>query len=137
MSSVIFIVTHNMKKTVITLITLLLTLSCFAQEINCKKFKTGKFRYVKEGMSEKIVRTENMQIETNPNSKIIIKTLIEWISDCEYIMTYQEILNHPKDVSSVIGKKINCKIVETNGKRVKVHAKSDTMDEILEFVKVD
>ena len=47
------------------------------------------------------------------------------------------ILNHPKDVSSVIGKKIYCEIVETNGNRVKVHAKSDTMDEVLEFIKTD
>ncbi|WP_179321169.1 hypothetical protein [Winogradskyella helgolandensis] len=126
-----------MKKTIFTLIILLLTLSSCAQENNCAEFKTGEFRYAKEGMPEKIVRTENMQIETNPNDKIVVKTAIEWTSDCEYTMTYKEILNHPKDVSSVIGKKIYCEIVETNGNRVKVHAKSDTMDEVLEFIKTD
>ena len=123
------------KFRVITLIFLFFTLSSCAQEKNCNEFKTGEFRYAKKGMPEKILRTENMQIETNPNDKIVVKTAVEWTSDCEYTMTYKEILNHPKDVSSVIGKKIYCEIVETNGNRVKVHAKSDTMDEILEFIK--
>jgi len=122
---------------VITLIILLVTVNSCAQERNCTNFKTGEFKYAKEGMPEKIVRTENMQIETNPNDKIVIKSTIEWESDCEYVMTYSEILNHPQDVSSVIGKKIYCEIVETNGNRLKVHAKSDTMDELIEFIKVD
>ena len=124
-----------MKKTVFTLIILLLTLSSCAQENNCAEFKTGEFRYAKEGMPEKIVRTENLSIETNPNNNVIIKSAIEWTSDCEYILTYKEILNHPQDVSSVIGEKIYCEIIEVNGNRIKVHAKSDVMDEVLEFIK--
>ena len=111
-------------------------MSSCAQENNCAEFKTGEFRYTKEGMPEKIVRTENMQIEKNPNNNIVVKTSIEWTSDCEYTMTYQEILNHPKDVSSVIGKKIYCEILETNGNKVKIRAKSDAVDEVLEFIKI-
>ena len=126
-----------MKKNILTLIILLLTLSSCAQENNCAEFKTGEFRYAKEGMPEKIVRTENMQTETNPNDKIVVKTAIDWTSDCKYTMTYIEILNHPKYVSSVIGNKIYCEIVETNGNRIKVHAKSDSMDEIIELIKVE
>jgi len=124
-------------KNLLTLIILLLTLSCCAQEKNCSDFKTGEFRYAKENMPDKIVRTESLQIETNPIDKIVVKTSIEWTSECEYIMTYIEILNHPKDISGVIGKKIYCGIIETNGNRVKVLAKSDTMDEVLEFIKVN
>ena len=124
-------------KNLLILIISLLTLSSCSQEKKCSEFKTGEFRYAKKNMPEKIVRTESLQIETNPNDKIVIKTVIEWTSECEYVMTYSEILNHPKDVSEVIGKKIYCEIIETNGNRVKVHAKSDTMDEVIEFIKVD
>lgn len=116
---------------------MLLTLSACAQEKKCSDFRTSEFRYVKENMPSKIVRTESLQDETNPIDKIVVKTTIEWTSECEYVMTYSEILNHPKDVSGVIGKKIYCEILETNGNRVTVHAKSDTLDEVLEFIKVD
>jgi hypothetical protein len=122
---------------ILSIIILIMTLSSCAQEKNCVDFKTGEFHYVKEGMPEKIIRTENMQIETNPNDKIEIYTSIEWTSDCEYIMTYTKILNHPQDVSGAIGRKIYCEIIETNGNQIKVHAKSDRMDEVLEFIKVD
>jgi len=124
-------------KNLLTLIILFLTLSSCAQEKKCSDFRTGEFRYVKENMPSKIIRTDSLQVETNPNDKIVLKTSIEWKSECEYVMTYSEILNHPKDVSGVIGKKIYCEIIETNGNRFKVHAKSDTMDEVLEFIKVD
>ena len=78
-----------------------------------------------------------MQIETNPETGVEIYTKIEWKSDCEYIMTYEKILNHPKDVSSVIGKKIFVEILETEGNKLKVRAKSDTMDEKIEFIKTE
>ncbi len=124
-------------KNLLTSIILLVTLSSCAQEKKCSDFKTGEFRYIKENMPETIIRTDTMQIETNPNNKIVVMTSIEWTSDCEYVMTYTDILNYPNDKSGILGKKIYCEIVETNENRVKVHAKSDTIDDILEFIKVD
>jgi hypothetical protein len=61
-----------------------------------------------------------MQIETNPNNKIVVKTSIEWKSEYEYIMTYSEILNHPKDVCGVIGKKIYC-VINIVGNTIKIN----------------
>ncbi|MNY66579.1 hypothetical protein D3C86_2040290 [compost metagenome] len=52
-------------------------------------------------------------------------------------MTYEKILNHPKDFSSVIGKKIFVEILETNGNKIKVRAKSDVIDEKIEFIKTE
>ncbi|MCL5128004.1 hypothetical protein [Algibacter sp. L4_22] len=120
----------------LSLINLFLIVASCSKEKNCADFKTGEFRYTKEGMLETIVRTENMQIETNLINKVVVKTSIEWTSDCEYILTYNEILNHPLDMSNLIGNKIYCEIVETNGTRLKVHAKSDTMDDVIEFIKI-
>lgn len=78
-----------------------------------------------------------MQIEINSETGVEIYTRIEWKTDCEYVMTYEKILNYPKDVSSVIGKKIYVKILETNGNRIKVRAKSDVMDEKIELIKTE
>lgn len=50
-------------------------------------------------------------------------------------MTYEKILNHPKDVSSVIREKIYVEILEIEGTKLKVRAKSDTMDKEIEFIK--
>ena len=125
-----------MMKLIFALIFILLSIHSYSQNRSCVEFKTGEFRYLKEGRKEKIIRKENLQIETNPYNDIIIKTAIEWTSECNYTMTYVEILNHPKDVSSVIGKKIFCEIIETIGNNLTVHAKSDVMDELLYFIKV-
>lgn len=125
-----------MKK-LISVVVILLTLNNCAQEKQCADYKTGKFEYADKNRTEKIIRTNNLQIEINPLDGIEIYTTIEWTSDCEYIMTYQKILNHPKDVSTVIGEKIYVEILETHGNRIKVHAKSDAMDKYIEFIKTD
>ena len=124
-------------KNVLTFLMLLLTLAVFAQDKNCSDFKTGEFKYVGLHMPEKIIRTATMQVETNPNTNIVVKTAIEWTSDCEYILTYREILNYQNDASDFIGEKIYCEIIEIHGDRIKVHAKSDRMDEVIEFIKTN
>ncbi|WP_430411991.1 hypothetical protein [Kordia sp.] len=115
---------------------LLFTFSNYAQEKKCADFKTGEFRYVDKNMFDKIIRTDSLQTETNPDDNTIVKTTLEWTSECKYVMTYSEILNYKKDVSGIIGKKIYCEILEINGNRIKVHVKSTTVDEILEFIKI-
>lgn len=50
---------------------------------NCGSFKTGEFTYdLPDGTKGKVVRTDTEQVETSPNG--IIKSKIEWISDCRY-----------------------------------------------------
>ena len=124
-------------KNLILILILNLTLNSCAQEKNCTDFKNGKFVYAEKNRPEQIVRTDNLQIEINPETGVEIYTKIEWKSDCEYVMTYEKILNHPKDISSVIGKKIFVEILETNRKKIRVRAKSDSMDEEIEFIKTE
>jgi len=117
------------------MIMFLILISC-TQEKECHKFRIGEFSYSEKNRSEKIVRTDSLQIETNPNNGIEIHTSIEWTSECEYVMTYKKILNYENE-NKLIGKKIYVEIIETKGNRIKVHAKSDTMDENIEFIKTD
>lgn len=125
-----------MKK-LISLLTIILTLSSCSQEKNCVDFKTGKFIYAEQIRPVKIVRTDNQQIEINSETGAEIYTKIEWKSNCEYVMTYEKILNHPEDISSLIGQKIYVEILETDGNKIRVRAQSYRMDKKIEFIKTE
>tara|TARA_R110002126_G_scaffold240288_1_gene383537 strand:+ start:3495 stop:3875 length:381 start_codon:yes stop_codon:yes gene_type:complete len=116
---------------------LVIIISCFnckAQENNCLDYRTGKFNYVLENRPELIIRTDSTQIEINPITKVEAYSSIEWKSDCEYVMTYTEIINYPEDASHMIGQEINVKIISTNSNGYKVHATSPRIDNVLEFI---
>lgn len=116
---------------------LLFILSSCNDERNCSDFKTGNFEYSFENISYKIHRTDVIQIEIDLESGIEFHSSIDWISDCDFVLTYERILNSPDDLVFLIGKKIDCSIIETEGKRMVVHAKSMVMDEKFEMFKVD
>ena len=124
-------------KNLILILILYLTLNSCTQEKNCTDFKIGKFVYAEKNRPEQIVRNDDIQIEINPETGVEIYTKIEWRSDCEYVMTYEKILNHPKDMSYVIGKQIFVEIMEIEGNKIKVRAKSDSMDDKIEFIKTE
>jgi len=107
-----------------------------AQEKDCAFFKTGNFKYVLNNQPEFITRTDSTQVEINPIDKIEIYSTVEWVSDCEYVLTYKKIVNYPDDVSHMIGKKIYCEILETTGNWMKVHAKGLYVDAPVEFIKL-
>lgn len=93
---------HNMEKTKILLLTLILIgLNSCAQELNCADFKNGKF-YVpadKETLlTYKLTRNGNQQTEIIIDPENTLGTdynktayeIIEWIDDCTYRLKYDE-----------------------------------------------
>lgn len=78
-----------MKKLTILLIPILLiTVNTFAQ-LDCSKFKTGKFQIIENGEGkDKIERNDSIQIEQY--GKVIIKLKIEWIDECSYRLSFLE-----------------------------------------------
>ncbi|MBS7321794.1 MAG: hypothetical protein KIG55_09410 [Myroides sp.] len=117
---------------------LILTMYCksYSQEKNCSAFWTGTFSYADKEMPYRIVRDESIQIETNTDTGDELHTSIEWKSDCEYILTYIKIKYPKRDMNYLLGTKIFVKILETNGNRMKVHVKSNVLDNEYEFIKV-
>ena len=97
-----------MKK-IIFLLPILLILSCYDVERNCKDFKTGKFKfeYEVDGVKKTTVfeRKDNIEIETFDGKTDTAS--IRWVNDCEYIL--QKI--HPKNMAEK--KAINMKILTT------------------------
>lgn len=100
-----------MKKTIF-LLPLLLLLSCYNTERNCKDFKTGKFQfeYEVDGVKKTTVfeRKDSIEIETFEGKTDT--SSIRWVSDCEYIL--QKI--HPKNMAEK--KPIAMKILTTSKK---------------------
>lgn len=116
--------------------------NCSGQSKDCSKFKTGTFKYLDQyNIETTIIRNDSIQIETNNQDDIKIITFVEWISDCEYILTYKDIENYNEKESilkkeSILGKKINVKIIEINDNTFTVHVKSDVVDSQIEFIKI-
>ena len=99
-----------MSKKIIFLIPLLLLLSCYNTDRNCKDFKTGKFKfeYEVDGVKKITVfeRKDSIEIETFEGKTDT--SSIRWVSDCEYIL--QKI--HPKNMAEE--KAISMKILTTS-----------------------
>jgi hypothetical protein len=100
-----------MKK-IIFLLPLLVLMSCYNVERNCKDFKTGKFKFEFEvdGVKKTTVfeRQDSIEIETFEGKTD--SSTIRWVSDCEYIL--QKI--HPKNMEEK--KAITMRILTTSKK---------------------
>ncbi|HWR94408.1 MAG TPA: hypothetical protein VN192_04325 [Flavobacterium sp.] len=98
-----------MKKIIIFL-PLLLLISCYNVERNCKDFKTGTFKseiLIDSVLEETIsIRTENLVIETYKGKTDTAS--IRWINDCEYILQKK----NPKNQAEK--KAIDIKILTTS-----------------------
>ena len=96
-------------KKIILLLPLLLLMSCYDAERNCKDFKTGKFKFEFEvnGVKKTTVfeRKGNIEIETFEGKTDT--SIVRWVSDCEYVLQKK----HPKNMAEE--KAISMKILTT------------------------
>jgi hypothetical protein len=98
-------------KSILLLPLLLLVVSCYNVERNCKDFKTGKFSFEYEVEGEKKItlfeRNDSIEIETFEGKTDTAS--IRWVNDCEYILRKL----HPKNMAEE--KAIGMKILSTSG----------------------
>ena len=85
-----------MKKTLLIL-PLLLLLSCYDVERNCKDFKTGKFKFEYEvnGIKKTAIFERNDSIEVETFEGKTDTASIRWVNDCEYVL----LKLHPKNMA--------------------------------------
>lgn len=97
-------------KNIIALVCLLLLVSCYTTENNCKDFKTGKFKFEHEIDGVKKItffeRNDSIEIETFEGKTDT--AIVRWISDCEYVLRKK----HPKNNQEKNA--INIKILTTS-----------------------
>jgi len=94
-----------MKK-IIFFLPLLLVVSCYDSERNCKDFKTGKFKfeYEVDGTKKTTIFERNDSIEIETFEGKTDTASIRWVNDCEYVL----LKLHPKNMAEekAIGMKI-------------------------------
>jgi hypothetical protein len=94
-----------MKK-ILFLLPILLLMSCYDAERNCKDFKTGKFKfeYEVDGVKKIAIFERNDSIEIETFEGKTDTASIRWVNDCEYVL----LKLHPKNMAEekAIGMKI-------------------------------
>ncbi len=98
-----------MKKTLLIL-PLLLLMSCYDADRNCKDFKTGKFKfeYEVDGVKKTTIFERNDTIEIETFEGKTDTASIRWVNDCEYVL----LKLHPKNMAEE--KAIGMKILTTS-----------------------
>lgn len=97
-----------MKK-ITLLFPVLLLMSCYNAERNCKDFKTGKFKFEYEidGVKKTTLFERNDSIEIETFEGKTDTSTIRWVNDCEYVLQKK----HPKNKAEE--KAIDMKILTT------------------------
>jgi hypothetical protein len=96
-------------KRIIVFLPLLLLISCYDVERNCRYFKTGKFKFEYEidGVKKTTLFERNDSIEIETFEGKTDTSTVRWVNDCEYVLQKK----HPKNKAEE--KAIDMKILTT------------------------
>ena len=74
--------------------TLILSCSDKPKNIDCSRFKTGKFKYHSSytGKNFLLERTDSTQIEMDEETGTVAELKIDWVNSCEYILTFSRFI---------------------------------------------
>ncbi len=123
-------------KTTLLLLSIFISFNACTTESKCTDFKTGTFEYLHPNFSEwTVIRTATTQTETSSKSGVEIQSSIEWISDCEYVLTYKKMKN--TNFTDLIGSEIHVNILETNRNKYKCHTINNGIELDLEMIKIE
>ena len=103
----------------------------FSQDLDCTDFRTGEFRYTDPNLSGIIViRTEKLQIERYEETGEEVHLYIDWISECEYTLTYKKIINPSTKrlKKNMTGKEMPVKILKIEGNVMTYFTKFEGME---------
>jgi len=106
----------------------------FAQDLDCTRFKTGKYVLKDEArqMESLIIRNDTIQMEFMDGPDPKAKFKVTWVSECKYDL---DILDGPEDMVSFYGKMtLHIEIVETYESSYKFKAAFDGYPELTDIM---
>lgn len=117
---------------------LLFSAFSFSQELTCTDFRIGDFYYQN---SKKVIvhRTEKLQIERYEETGEELHSYIDWISDCEYVLTFKKFLDSDKKSikkKGFLGKDLNVKIIKTEETKMTYYSVFEGIELKDEMIKI-
>ena len=128
-----------MRIFLVILFTFLAT-SLFAQNMDCQEYRNGSFKITDEKYGSTIIeRKGDNQIEYNKQAKIKIELQVNWVENCKFTLTLNQILENPNDIWFPEDATFTVEIIETNEDSY-IQRTTSTFSEIVsvtEAIKVD
>jgi hypothetical protein len=128
-----------MRIFLVILFTFLAT-SLFAQNMDCQEYRNGSFKITDEKYGSTIIeRKGDNQIEYNKQAKIKIELQVNWVENCKFTLTLNQILENPNDIWFPENATFTVEIIETKEDSY-IQRTTSTFSEIVsvtEAIKVD
>ena len=83
---------------------------------NCSIFHEGTFKYTSADGEATVVIKNNVHKDYFAGTNTVITSQIEWLSDCECILTIRKI--EGDEISLTVGKRMNIKVHHVTGNSV-------------------
>jgi len=106
-----------MKKSILSLLLLMFSIFCFAQNVtsDCAKFRTGRFQYIDASKVVTVKRTKHVQEELIVNTGAKTRLHIRWVEDCVYDL--RQVWTNNKEKRKMNGSVTRVKITKTYDNR--------------------
>lgn len=91
-----------------------LATSLFAQNMDCQEYRNGSFKITDEKYGSTIIeRKGDNQIEYNKQAQIKIELQVNWVENCKFTLTLNQILENPSDIWFPENATFTVEIIET------------------------
>lgn len=105
----------------------------FGQEMNCKKFKNGKFVIPdSEYGNSYLERKGNIQTEFGEKSGFKATFKVKWIDECTYTLQLKKIISNPSELEVLKETIITVQIIEIKRNSYIQRSSSNTFDAVFE-----
>lgn len=124
-----------MKKIFWSFLFVIFSLTASSQNLNCKKIQNGKFEINSEisGKTE-ILRTKNIQIETNDSLHVKVQYDVSWIDDCTYELKNRKLLSGTSKFNGEVTDVIKVQILKIEGNRIFIRTSANFSDQTFDTV---
>lgn len=124
-----------MKKNILLFLLLVFSFNANSQKLNCNRVHIGKFELDSETFGKtEILRTKNLQIETNKFLDVKVQYDILWINDCVYELRNRKLLSGTSKYDGEPGDIIKVEILKIEKNKIFVRTSANFSEKTFETV---
>ena len=100
-----------------------------AQELDCKKFRNGKFKIESEQFGDSLIeRKGSKQIEYGQDGKVKVQFKVKWIDDCTYTLQIKKVIENKDNIPFDKNMILTVEIIEVNEHSYRQRSTSNLYD---------